>query len=77
MEVETILLSIVIGLSGWIVARINSMSRECHDLHRWHAPNDQGQQTWKDKGPLLARLDTLIELLKEHMKMAIAKESDR
>ena len=40
------------------------------DLHKWHAPNETGSQTWKDTGPVLqsikgthVRLDRLCDVI--------------
>jgi len=67
MEVETVLLSILMALLGWVIARVNAIDGRSKDLHSWHAPDHHGRQTWKDMGPLLERLDRVIELLSEHI----------
>lgn len=27
---------------------VEAIHRQTHELHRWHAPNESGQQTWKN-----------------------------
>lgn len=51
-----ILLSILIALVGWAIAKINDMSARIRDLHVWHSPNDDGQQSWKN-----TRIDALCD----------------
>ena len=35
------------------------------DLHRWHAPDDQGEQTWKNSR-MLKLMEANLELQREH-----------
>lgn len=61
-----IAVSTCIGLLGWVLAKVNTMAREMHDLHVWHAPDTDGRQIWKsDNSKLLIKLDILIDKLND------------
>ena len=62
-----IILAIVLGLCGWILAKVNTIDRRTEDLHKWHAPDDAGQQTWKnaDVAMLCSKVDDLTDEIKE------------
>lgn len=45
--VISILLAVVAGLLGRVIASQNSLKKEVRDLHDWHKP-EQGRQEWKN-----------------------------
>jgi hypothetical protein len=47
-----------------VVGQCNDMHRWLYELHRWHAPDPAGRQTWKDMSPLIGKLEQMIEILK-------------
>jgi len=61
-----VMLMIVFGMIGWISPTIMEMKRNIRDLHKWHAPDDRGRQTWKwDIERLIQRMDELISTLEK------------
>lgn len=52
-----------LGLAGvlWVLKIISKLERQTDDMHAWHRPDQNGRQTWKDQGPLLERIDRLVE----------------
>ena len=64
-----VVLTILIGIMGWACPTLFEMKRNIRDLHKWHAPDDTGRQTWKwDVDRLLSRIDNLIALLEKNLK---------
>jgi hypothetical protein len=65
MQWESIVLTILAGLASYTLAALVDMRQQIRDLHRWHAPDDKGRQSWRDPGPVLDRLDRVAEQIAE------------
>ena len=69
VEINDLLLPILIGLCTFLVVAVMEIKRNVRDLHKWHAPDDQGRQTWKwDIEKLIARIDALIQSIENQAK---------
>jgi len=66
-----VVLMALVGLVGWLSPTIMEMKRNIRDLHKWHAPDDQGRQNWKvpDLAKLVTRIDNLISILERNHKV--------
>lgn len=63
-----VVLVVLMGMMGWAFPTLLEMKRNVRDLHKWHSPDDKGRQTWKDMGPLLDRMDRVVDLFEESLK---------
>jgi hypothetical protein len=75
------LLTIVIALGAWAIARIQRIDTKNHELHKWHAPDSNGEQLWKNPriDQLCEKVDTLTEEMRELVfliKIQQAKQQD-
>jgi len=70
VALSDVVLMALVGLVGWISPTIMEMKRNIRDLHKWHAPDDQGRQNWKvpDLAKLVTRIDSLIDILERNNK---------
>ncbi len=84
-DASDVLLGIALLGLGWIICQVNLIATKTKDIHRWHAPNAEGVQSWKGDAASMARLissmESLNQLLREFLVEARAyygmKNSER
>lgn len=53
----SVILAVILAWLTWLTKSLGAISRESHDLHRWHSPDELGRQNWKNPD--------IVELLNE------------
>jgi len=63
MHYQEIVMSLALAAIIWQLKVSASLKGKIDALHRWHEPDQQGRQSWKDTGPILMQIGKTHELL--------------